>query len=60
MTVDDIETHQQGNAEARLLQCEALQGVHLGTSPHVENVANLAVANALFQLAPCAGTCDRA
>ena len=60
MTVDDIETHQQRNAEARMLHREALQGMHLCTTPHVENVTDLPVADTLLQRAPRARTCDRA
>jgi len=59
VTVHDIESHQQRNAKARMLHREPLQGLYLNT-PHVENVADTAAANAFLQLVPRAGTCDRA
>src|SRR3984957_13641541 len=58
--MDDVETHEQGNAKAGFLHRETLDGASLVRAPEVEQVSNPPGSNPLVQVVKLARTGDHA
>src|SRR5271168_5018444 len=56
VTVDDVEAHEQGNAEAGFLHCETLDGARLVRPPEIKQVSDPSGPNPLLQVAKLSGT----
>src|ERR1700722_18083043 len=58
--MDDVETHEQGNAKAGFLHRETLYGARLVRAPEVEQISNPPGSNPLVQVVKLARTGDHA
>ena len=60
VAVDDVETHEQGNAEAGFLHRETLDGARLVRPPEIEQISDPPGSNPLVQIVKLAGAGDHA